>query len=286
MDEGDAWVARKRFDKALDAYEGADALMNVPTTAIEVARTLEALGRLVEAREKALEIGQMPGAETEPHAFAIARHDAAQLLERIEPRIPTLRVEVTTPGVEPSSVRASVDDEAVPERLTLTARRVNPGRHVVQVRAPGRTPTTREIDVKEGARAVVSVELASVGVPTEASEPVTKPGGGMPTEAIAGFAVAGAAVTVGTIAGLMSLSNASDARTLCGPDPKNCDPAASDAIDSSRTLGWVSTISFGVAFAGAGVATYFLLSTKKSDAAAKRVRVVPTGAGAAVMGSF
>src|SRR5947199_818929 len=58
MDEGDSWVEKKRLDRALEAYEGADALMHVPTTGIEVAKTLAALGRLVEAREKALELAK------------------------------------------------------------------------------------------------------------------------------------------------------------------------------------------------------------------------------------
>ena len=50
MDQGDARFEAGAYDAALEAYRAADAIMGVPTTAIEVARVLEKLGRLLQAR--------------------------------------------------------------------------------------------------------------------------------------------------------------------------------------------------------------------------------------------
>ena len=56
MDEGDRKFAAKDFKGALDAYQGAHAIMGVPTTGIEVAKAQEALGLLVEARDTLLAV--------------------------------------------------------------------------------------------------------------------------------------------------------------------------------------------------------------------------------------
>jgi hypothetical protein len=286
MDEGDAHVARRKLDAALQAYEAADAIMHVPTTAIEVAKTDDKLGRLVAARSKALEIARMPGAEDEPRAFAAARREAALLAERLEDRIPTLRIEVTGARSD-AGVRASVDGQPVADRSAPLA--VDPVHHTIEVRARGGEPVAREVVLAERAREVVTVDLGAAGAGGASAGAGAgddgAPSEGMPAIAVAGLAVAGTGVLIGSLSGLLSLSKASQARAACGPDPKNCDPAASDEISASRTLGWVSTLSFGVALAGAGLAAYTLLSSK-SDVTGRRVEVVVTGAGGGVRGSF
>lgn len=285
MDEGDAWVEKKRLDRALEAYEGADALMHVPTTAIEVAKTLAALGRLNEAYEKALDVARAP-AEVEPRAFSAARREAAQLAERLDKRIPTVKI-VLADGSDASSVRASVDGQPIPEKATLLERRVDPGRHAIELRAGDRV-LSREVEVKENDRAEATFDLAA-GDAKPATATVKKDakdgaGGGSSTLLVAGLGVAAAGVAIGSVTGLISLSKAADARHLCGPDAGNCDPAATDTIGASRTLGWVSTAAFALALAGVGVATYALVAPKKKDA--PRVEAWVSGGAAGLRGSF
>jgi hypothetical protein len=287
MDEGDSWVEKKRLDRALEAYEGADALMHVPTTGIEVAKTLAALGRLVEAREKALDLAK-PATEVEPRAFFAARREAALLAEKLDGRIPTIQIALAEGDA--AGVRASVDGEALPEKATLLERRVDPGKHAIEIRAPGRAPIVKETDVKEGAHAVVTFFLGaepdapSNAPPKESSTKTVAATETHSTLVIAGLAVAGAGVAIGSITGLVSLSKASDARRLCGGNNNDCDPSATDTISTSRTLGWVSTAAFAVALAGAGVATYALVTPKKKDD--PKVEAFVTGAGAGIRGSF
>ena len=87
--------------------------------------------------------------------------------------------------------------------------------------------------------------------------------------------------------GLVSLDRAADARTSCGADTKACDPAATADIDSARTYGWISTVSFALALAGGGLATYAFLSNKEPSAkSGPRVDVVMLPAGAGLTGRF
>src|SRR5262249_29380095 len=77
---------------ALQAFQAADAIMHVPTTGLEVARTHAALGQLVEARENALRVARSTPEPDEPAPFKRAREEATQLVDDLGKRIPTITV--------------------------------------------------------------------------------------------------------------------------------------------------------------------------------------------------
>jgi hypothetical protein len=274
MDDGDTYSEQRRFAEALRVYTAAHAIMHVPTTGIELARTYAALGRLVEARDAAFEVTRMPVAPSEPKAFAAARRQAAELDEQLGRRIPTLRLELTG-GADMKAVHASIDEVELAAAALELPQRVNPGKRIVRVRAAGFAPVLREVEVSEGAATVVRVELGAAS---------TLPFGLRPL-AFAGLTAAAVGVTVGSITGLVSLNKASDARTACGPDIKACDPSAAGAIDASRMYGWVATTSFAIAIAGGGLAAWSLLS-RHDDTRVARLDVVVTAGGAGVRGTF
>ncbi|MBX3224683.1 MAG: hypothetical protein KF795_29475 [Labilithrix sp.] len=280
MDDGDRYVEQQKFDKALAAYESAHAIMHVPTTGIDVALTLTTLGRLVAAREVALEVTRMPGAGTESSIFAEARKDAAELADRLVVKIPTVRLELPA-GVDPATVRAWIDGEELADRAIGVPRRLDPGGHTVRVETRGRAPFVREITLKESERAIVPIELRSGGWGRSGEDAIL----GLPPLAFGGLSAAALGLTVGTITGLVSLDKAADARSRCGPDTKSCDPAAEPYIDASKTYGWISTASFALAIAGGAVATYALVVT--TDRVGQRsIGVHATANGALVKGTF
>ncbi len=80
---------------ALKAFIAADAIMRVPTTGLEVARSQIALGLLVEARDTALQVTRSPVTPHEPAPFKAARDAAAALSEDLSTRIPSLTITVT-----------------------------------------------------------------------------------------------------------------------------------------------------------------------------------------------
>lgn len=274
MDEGDRFVDEGRFDDALRAYQGAHAIMHVPTTGLEVARTLTTLGRVLEAHEVALEVTRMPGANAESRPFAEARREAAEMVVRLASLIPTLTVALPN---ERADLRVSIDGTDVSPALARLPRRVNPGPHVVRVEARGSDPVVRRVEVPASGAIVVRID------PPAASGAFL----GLPPVALVGLSVAAAGVLVGGTTGLLSLGEASDAHDRCGPDTRSCDPSAQSAIDASTTLGWVSTISFAIALAGGAIATYGLVTDRSGTSGKSQTSgsVVSLG-GAGLRGTF
>src|SRR5262249_47329328 len=66
MAEGRALRSQRNFEGALRSFNAADRIMHVPTTGLEVARTLEAMGRLVEARSTLGRVMTIPVQPTDP----------------------------------------------------------------------------------------------------------------------------------------------------------------------------------------------------------------------------
>lgn len=279
MDEGDKHFEEKRYEQALRAYESAHAIMHVPSTGVEVARAHAAMGRLIEAREAALAVTRMPGAESEPKPFAEARRHASRLADGLAARIPTLRVELPS-DVDLESLRASIDYEEIATTVAPEPKQLNPGKHVVRARADGYATFVREVDVKEGGETVVKIELSG-------HYPKLPLLGPTPPVAIAALSVAATGLVVGTITGIASLSRTGSARDLCGSDTRSCPPEAASDIDAAKTLGWVSTVSFALALVGGGIATYSILSTREGSSKGKpRVDVVMLPTGAGLTGAF
>ena len=87
--------------------------------------------------------------------------------------------------------------------------------------------------------------------PRPPTQPDTGEQSGLSPVAIVGFAVAGAGVLVGTITGIVHLTETSALEDEC---PNSvCPPDRQEDIDDTATIGHVSTVSFIVAGAGAAM---------------------------------
>lgn len=275
---------------ALESFKAADAIMHAPTTGLAVARSLAALGRIIEAREVATQVEQLPLGPKESAAFAEARKSASQFAAELAGRIPTLTVVIkgAPPGTEAS---LSVDGVAVPSAAAKQPRRLDPGTHTVVAALNGREVksevTLNEHDVKS-----VDVDVTELAAP----KPVAKhDGGGRAAEGGkgsyspllwvgVGVAVVGAAA--GTVTGLVSMGKTSDAESGCTADNK-CPPSTHDALDGARMFATISTVSFIVAGAGAGVAVVALVMGRSPSPEQKATgpRVSPwVGVGSAGLG--
>jgi hypothetical protein len=275
MRDGDAAFRRGDHAAALQAYEGANAIMQVPTTTVAIARARAALGQLNEARDAALSVARAPERPGEPTAYVAARAEAKELAVDLTERIPKLQVRVS--GIAAGTrYELKIDDETVPQNASALPRRVNPGRHVVMVSADGYVAIRRTISLVEGETKTVDVELeqsdepqARRGDAASAVDESSDSGATSPFVYI-GFGVAGLGLAVGSVSGWMSLSKASSAKEHC--DGNACTPEARDDLDSSLTLATVSDVSFGVALVGVAVGVVALLSSGKSP----RERAAPT----------
>lgn len=286
MDEGDKKRDAGDLKAALEDYAAADAIMHVPTTALEVARVQAGLGLLLEARETLARLRELPQGRSDPAPFVAARRAAEALDQKLAAQIPSIDLVITNaPPGQP--VDLTVDDEPAPLPSAGAPLAVNPGAHVVVVRSSG-AERRAEITVAAGERTSLTFDLAppapAPALPPEA--PISRTRSTPRLMMYSGLGVAALGVAVGGVTGLMSLSKASDLKDRC-PD-NACPPGAQPDIDATTTLGTLSTVAFIAAGAGLAVgATGLVMSLSdggRSGAAARdsaRLRIVlgPTFAG-------
>ncbi|HSN96738.1 MAG TPA: hypothetical protein VLS89_00525 [Candidatus Nanopelagicales bacterium] len=170
------------IEAAVRSFQAAHAIMGVPTTGLDLAKGLVALGKLIDARALALEVTRMPPAPDEPKAFIKARDAAAALAEDLNARIPALVITVKeTPGARPQVL---VDGTAVPAEALGLPWKVNPGEHIIAVAAAGFRAERRAVTVKEAESLAVELALSP-------SAPAAQSDAGGPARPAAGAALAG-----------------------------------------------------------------------------------------------
>jgi len=303
MDEGHARRDAGDHRAALAQFLGADAIMRVPTTGIEVAREQVALGQLVEARDTLERVVRSPVAADEPDAFRLARKAADTLDQSIASRIASLRIRSDAPAG--AKLEVTVDGTAIPVAALIAPIKVNPGRHVVAATVDG-TVTRQEITLSDGQTAAVSLTpapgatppssttplpasaMAAPGAPESSPAPTTS--SAVPWLRWGGLGLAGAGLVIGGVTGAMSLSSTSSANKSCVNN--RCPPSTWGEIDSARTTATVSDVAFVAAGIGAALfATSFLVghgSASGDGSAAARPHVTAyLGPGSAfVAGTF
>jgi hypothetical protein len=252
---------------ALEKLKAANTLARTPIIALELGRTYEALGQLVEARETLLGVGRIPVRAEETQRSKAARASSDLLAEQLRPRIPSLTVKVT--GAPQSAVSVTIDGVVVPAEA-LDARPLDPGHHVVSAKPEGGgSSADASLDLKEGETRQVDLKVtAAAPLPPDAAvplatAPVAAPGESatassqghshaLPWALIGGGVVVGAAgaVLMGVEAG-----KAGDANTVH-------DRSSYDSAKTAWTIGLVGAIVGGAAVATGGVV--FVLQSRKS----------------------
>ncbi|WP_438015137.1 PEGA domain-containing protein [Sorangium sp. So ce315] len=232
---GDELFAQKRYAEALRAYQRAERLVCVPTTSIEVAKTLAAIGRLSEARDLAATIAASRPTPGEPWPFMQARRRAEALRDELGERIPRLRVRITP---SPAGARLRIDGQLM--TASAEGSPIDPGNHWVEVEADGYVGARQRVYVPE--REITTLDVALTPEP-----PSDK---GASPWAIGGFVTSGVGLAVGLGAGVAYLNARSDLEEACRSGTASC---SGDARGGANALGWVSNVGFGVAIAGAAV---------------------------------
>lgn len=280
MEEGENRRERGDLRGALRMFEEADAIMRVPTTGLEVARTQIQLGLLLEAKETLARVKGIPARAGEPPAFAQARKAADQLLGDLPPRIPTLGV--TVKNADPASTpRVTIDGESVPLTAAESGRKVNPGTHLVVV-SQGNVERRDEAKLVEGQAKTVTIDLggataaasggstsstaASGSKATNHDDGAEKKPSGSSTSkilVIGGFAVGAIGIGVGAVTGIMSFGKVDDVKSKCGGT--TCPPQYASDVDAAKNLGTLSTVSFIIGGIGAAVGVVGLVVPFGSD---------------------
>jgi hypothetical protein len=278
MKDGEAKRSKGDHQGALQSFKAAHAIMNVPTTGLELGRTQNELGLLVESRDTLLAVTRMPVVAGESEQMAAAREEAQKLADTIEPRIPslTVKLEDVPSGATP---KVTIDGVAILPATVGLPRKHNPGKHEVVV-AAGSVERRESVTLAEGEEKTIAISLAEEeSLAPRPSE--DKPSSRVSPLVYVGFGSAAAFAIVGGVTGVLAFSRANRAKEGC--DGNLCPPETHEDVESSRTFGTISTISFALAGAGAIVGVIGLMS-KRDDTA--RVRVYLGVASLGVVGRF
>jgi hypothetical protein len=254
MSAGRAARDAKDLNSALQRFMEADAIMHVPTTGLEVAKTKAALGRLVEAREIARAVASSATEPGEPAPFQKARDAAAELATQLSRQVGTLRVAVSGPD-DVDQISARLDGKEVDLDVLSSGLPVNPGQHRLQVEA-GASRALRTFDVQAGQTQTVTLELSG-SEPEPKPEPAarntepvdsltaTRSAKSVPTLSYVFAGVAVAAAANGVVFGLLGNQRRANLEHSCAPD------CYESAVTQVKTVYTVADVSFAVGIGAA-----------------------------------
>ena len=275
MDDGFDRKDRGDLHGALEQFAAADALVHAPTTALEAARTEEALGLLVEARNR-LEAIAPTGPAGEYRELTEARAAAGRLADDLDARIPRVRFTLE----QTRDATLVLDGESIPRAARDVVHRLDPGAHVVVAHAASGADVRISFTLAEhDARAIAIPEPAPVVPPAPVPSPVraapplsspAPPSGHTParTLAYASFGVGGAGLVAGIVAGAVALASRNTASSQCPGG--ECPPAAFHDLDTAQTASTVANVGFIVAAIGAAVGVADLLFARDPGASVAR----------------
>jgi hypothetical protein len=266
--EGDQAFGAGDYAVALERFERAYASVRVPTLGLYSARSLEKLGRLVEASRRYDEVTRLPLPAKKREVHEKAQQDAATELAALRPRIPRLVVvlaEVPGEGALPADATVSVDGRGVPLADLEKGLAVDPGTRRVEL-VSGSRVARREVVLAEGESKRVEIALdpvvaaapiapapgprgsrATAPPPGPGSTPAAGRADGGPSALAAagwgGIALGGIGLVTGAIAGGIAWGQ-NDAldESSCVDDV--CDPEARDDVDSYMQNRAVATAGF------------------------------------------
>lgn len=204
-EEGLALFDQKDYAAALERFNQANTLLDVPTVDLFAARCLVELGRLVEASERYLEAINTPLAADAPQPLKDAQSEAQNERARLLPRLAALALTVEG-GTEGATIL--LDGKPIEPSSAEQDRPVDPGTHRVEGKRAGAT-VTEEVTLAEGEKKTITLKLP---MPTPPPPPFKEPessGSWMRTAGIIGLGAGGAGLALWGITGGIALSQQS-----------------------------------------------------------------------------
>lgn len=217
---------------------------------------------------------------------------AAERIRALEPKLTRVRV---VPVAKMQGLEVKRDGTLVGEAQWGTPIPIDPGSHMFEASAPGKTPWTSAIEIR-GAGATVDVPIPALAdaptapppavaptqpaAPPASPQPAPKPmpppeeGSSQKTWAVVAGAVGVVATGVGLGFGVSASSKWNDVAKAC-PGGRCTDPAKRTEADDAGTAADISTVlvSVGVVGIAAGVVLWL---TAPSGEGRRGMRLVPT----------
>lgn len=194
--------------------------------------------------------------------------EAEQREKAMEPRLARLTV---TAAEKPEGLVVLRDGKPLGAALLGSAIPVDPGKHTIEAKAPGREPWSTEVDVPDKPGTVTATIPAlpkaaaapSATASSTASAPVA-PAGGMGPQRIAGLVVGGvgvAGLVVGGVFGGLAASKTGESSGHCADgEPDRCDPTGLSLRQEANDMATIANVAIaaGGVLAAGGVVLYLL----------------------------
>ena len=143
---------------ALARFQYAQRLVDAPTHLLHIAECLVVSGKLVEAQETYETLTHRELAADAPAPFREAVETGRRELADLQPRIPTLRIEVKPSPSTLRNLTLSLNGRPLPNEVLGIARPVNPGVYRITATAWG-IPPAKEVNVTLAEKDARSVEV-------------------------------------------------------------------------------------------------------------------------------
>jgi hypothetical protein len=283
-ESGVALFEKGDYDAALERFRKAEQLVPVPTIGLEVARTLAALGRRVEASEKYLAIGAMPIDPAAPPSYQAVQEEAkARARAELEELRPLLgRLEIVVEG-SPDSVL--LDGRPLPLAALGTPVPVDPGEHRIEV-TRGSETRGETVVVAAGELGRVAIELPAATAappPPPAPDVVVAPAEEdaafpLPVLGWAIFGVGAPLLVAGAVTGGLALELQSSLRERCPDDVCLESQAGAEAEDDIGRFETLRVASIATLIAGGALGTAGLVMALAAPDGTTEVALSPTGA--------
>jgi hypothetical protein len=263
---------QKDYETACARFEESNRLEPAAGTVFNLAHCREQLGELASAWQRYLEVKD----KLEPGDSRLSV--VSERIANLEKRLPKLILETDRATPDLIVLRDGKEVGAATFGLALP---VDPGRHTIVVRAPGRKDNVLSVELGEGEQRSLKLEP---GVPVDAVKPTqesapsaaltAKSGKATSSTRTAGFVVGGigaAGLVTSLITGAVVLSKKSTVDDECSN--KVCSPEGVQAGEDGALFSTVSTVAFAVGAVGLGVGTYLVLSSDDSGEEQSRLGV-------------
>jgi len=156
--EGMDLQTQKSWPEALSRFQYAQRLFDAPTHLLHIAQCLVVTGKLVEAQETYETLTHRELARDAPEPFREAVETGKRELNELQPRIPTLRIEVKPSPSTLRNLTLSLNGRPVPNEVIGIARPVNPGPYRITATAWG-IPPSKEVNVTLAEKDARTVEV-------------------------------------------------------------------------------------------------------------------------------
>ena len=220
--------------------------------------------------------------------------DAKRRKSAVEQRLPVLTLRLD-PSI-PAGAQVERDGTPVEQSMLGSPIPMDPGEHVLTVRAPGHEATRRTVRLDEGEQLELNLTAgasqfegaqAAPAHEVQGARPSSSGGGAggspMRMAALVGFGVGAVGLGLGIAGGVITLNAKSTVDNPANCSPQYCNQAGRDAESRGKTWGTVSTAGFIMAGLGAATGTtLWILSPSDSRKTAGTFSVHPLVGGAAV----